>query len=141
MVKIRPALIAFVLCCLVPSDLVAQGRQAQGRQAPAGRPGAGRQGGPDGAGQPDAISPGELQELMDTMVVMQAERELRLSDEQFRQFLNRIRGLQAIRRRTENQRNRALMELRRLMQAPNATPDETQIRDRLKALDDAEAQA
>jgi hypothetical protein len=84
---------------------------------------------------------------MDAMVVVQAERDLDLSAEQFPQFLSRLRGLQTIRRRSENQRNRAMMELRRLMAPGNsgdgasARPDDAQIRERLKALDDAEGQA
>ena len=123
----------------------AQGRQAEGR--PGGRFGPGRQGLASGQVAEGGIAPAELQELMDAMVVMRAERELQLSDDQFPQFLTRLKGLQAIRRRAENQRNRALMELRRLVQAVNADgagagrPDEGQIRERLKALDDAEAQA
>ena len=130
-----------LLAAVVTAVPVAREVHAQGRQGPGGRQGAGRAGGPGAPAPQDAISPAELQDLMDTMVVMQAERELRLTDEQFRQFLTRLRGLQAIRRRAENQRNRALMELRRLMQPQNATADEGQIRERLKALDDADAQA
>jgi hypothetical protein len=79
---------------------------------------------------------------MDAMVVVQAQRDLQLTDEQFPQFLRRLRGLQTARRRAENQRSRALMELRRLMQNPNGPPpDEAQVRDRLKAIDDVEAQS
>jgi len=118
-------------------DLYAQaGRQGPGPAGRAGRPAPQA----DGAGG-EVITPGQLQDLLDTMVVVQAERDLRLSDEQFRQFLTRLRGLQGARRRAENQRNRQLMELRRLMQAANGAPDEGQVRDRLKALDDAEVQA
>jgi hypothetical protein len=120
-------------------ELYAQGRAGRQGPGPAGR--AGRPG-PQVEGQPgDVITPGQLQDLLDAMVVMQAERDLRLSDEQFRQFLVRLRGLQGARRRGENQRNRLLMELRRLMQAAGGTPDETQVRERLKALDDSEAQS
>jgi hypothetical protein len=133
------------------SGAYAQERQAGGRDG--GRFGRGRQAVPPGQAAEGGIAPAELQELMDAMVVMRAERELQLSDDQFPQFLTRLKGLQAIRRRAENQRNRALMELRRLVQAANAdgvgagspgspgSPDDGQIRDRLKALDDAEAQA
>src|SRR6185436_16578822 len=122
---------------VIASD--AHAAQGQGRPGGPGRQGAGRQGvPPDGA-----ASPVELQELMDAMVLVQAERDLELTNEQLPQFLRRFKGLQATRRRSENQRNRALMELRRLMQPGNpgdggrpAPPDEAQIRERLKALDD-----
>ncbi len=125
--------------------MYAQERQAEGRQG--GRFGPGRQAVPPGQVAEGGIAPAELQELMDAMLVMRAERELQLSDDQFPQFLTRLKGLQAIRRRAENQRNRALMELRRLVLTVNADgvdagrPDEGQIRERLKAVDDAEAQA
>jgi phage terminase small subunit len=76
------------------------------------------------------------------MVVVQAEKELQLTDEQFSQFLRRLNVLQMARRRGENQRNRALMELRRVMQAsPEGKPDEGQIREQLKALDEVESQS
>jgi Spy/CpxP family protein refolding chaperone len=65
-----------------------------------------------------------------------------LADEQFATFLTRLKTLQAARRRSENQRNRALMELRRFVQseAPGAAAADEGVRARLKALDDAEAQ-
>ena len=109
--------------------------------------GGGRPGGPGGRGGREAgrdagpVSPGELQELMDAMVVVQAQRDLQLTDEQFPQFLRRLRGLQAARRRAENQRSRAIMELRQIMQRPNAQPDEAQLRERLKAIDDIETRS
>jgi hypothetical protein len=142
------ASVAILAVCLTfglfETDAHAQGRQAAGRPGGAGRPGPGRQ----GLAAEGGSSPVELQELMDAMVLVQAERDLELNNEQFPQFLTRLKNLQAIRRRSENQRNRAVMELRRLMQAGNAggdaapaRPDDAQIRERLKAIDDAEAAA
>jgi len=139
---------AVLVVVCASGDSFAQGRQAAGRPG-AGRLGPAREGLAPGAPADGGISPADLQELMDAMVVVQAERDLELSAEQFPQFLTRLRGLQQIRRRSENQRNRSLMELRRLTQparqGANAPapppPDDSQIRDRLKALDDAEAQA
>jgi hypothetical protein len=142
-IRLASLLALFVLCTgSWTSAAFAQGRQA-GRGGPAGR--LGRQGGAPGEMPAGGSSPAELQDLMDAMVLVQAQRDLNLSNDQFPQFLTRLKGLQAVRRRAENQRNRAVMELRRLMQAANAgdgagPADETQIRDRLKALDDAEAQ-
>lgn len=136
-----------VLTCVGPlvTDVGAQGRA----RGPVGRIGPGRQGVPPGQVRGGSATPVEIQELMDAMVVVQAERELQLSDEQFAQFLSRLKGLQAARRRADSQRNRALMELRRLVQPGGADgdgspgspgSDDGQIRARLKALDDAEVQ-
>ena len=116
-------------------------------QPPAGRAGRqgqgpGRQGRPGGPPPDGAITPAALQELLDTMVVVQAERDLGLTDTQFAQFLSRLRALQGARRRGEMQRSRSLMELRRLLQGgESGTVDENQLRERLKSIDDAEAQS
>ncbi len=115
----------------------AQGRQTPERQGPGGRLGPGRQGPPPEGGS----TPAELQQLLDAMLVVQAERELQLSDEQLPQFLRRLTVLQAARRRAANQRNRALMELRQLIQASDGKPDETQLGERLKTLDEVDVQS
>ena len=78
------------------------------------RPGRGGRGVP-GPFQ-DGVSPGEIQQLFDAYMVMQAQQELQLSDAQFASFLNRVRALQEVRRRGQMQRNRMLQELRRLSQ-------------------------
>jgi hypothetical protein len=83
----------------------------------------------------DGVSPAEIQRLFDAYVVMQAQQELQLTDEQYPRFLSRVRALQDIRRRHQNERGRILQELRRITQN-NA--DETLIRPRLSALADLE---
>jgi hypothetical protein len=134
---------ALVTACALAGPFVAQAQaQVAGRQGPPpprGRLGPGRQGPPAAA---PGISPAELQELMDAMVVVQAERDLQLADDQFAAFLTRLKTLQAARRRSDNQRNRALMELRRFVQseASAAAAADEGVRARLKALDDAETQ-
>jgi len=116
--------------CVVLLSLAAPAAAQVGR-------GPGRQG-PAAEG---GVSPAEIQQLFDTMVVMQAQQELRLSDEQFLQFMPRVRALQAARRRAQNERNRLLMELRRLTQ-PNAPRfDEAQIKERLRMLDELETRS
>jgi Spy/CpxP family protein refolding chaperone len=86
---------------------------------------------------------------MDAMIVVQSERELQLSDDKLGPFLGRLKALQVARRRVDVARNRSLMELRRLVQPGNAPrdgaargpePDDSQLRARLKAIDEAEAQ-
>ena len=97
------------------------------------RPRAG--GPPPGPMVEDGVSPAEIQRLFDAYVVMQAQQELQLSDDQFPKFLSRVKTLQEVRRRGQMQRGRMLQELRRLSQAGGQ--DEA-LRTQLKALSDLE---
>jgi hypothetical protein len=88
-------------------------------------------------GQGDGVSPAEIQRLFDAYVVMQAQQELQLSDEQYPRFLARVKDLQAARQRGLAARARIVQTLRRLN---DQTPfDESQARAQLRALADAEA--
>lgn len=111
-----------------------------GAQVRPGQPGP--RGGPAEPGsQMAGIPPAEIQLMFDGYALMQAQRMLQISDEQFPQFLPRLKALQEARRRAQMQRQRAIQELRRLTQ-PRAVPvDEAELRDRLKALDDIEARS
>src|SRR6185295_7867738 len=86
------------------------------------------------------IAPAELQDLFDSYVMLQAERQLKLTNEQIGPFIVRLKALQTARRRADNQRVRIVQELRRLTQTDDKV-DETQIRDRLKMLDDLDVNA
>jgi hypothetical protein len=66
-------------------------------------------------------------------------RTTKLSDDQYPKFLTRLKALQAVRRRSENQRLRVLNELRRMTQAPDGPIDEAAIKDRLQTLNDLSA--
>jgi hypothetical protein len=72
-------------------------------------------------------------------VIIQAQQDLGLSDEQYPKFVSRVRALQDLRRRAENERGRILQELRRITSSPNT--DDALIKPRLKALDDLEARS
>jgi hypothetical protein len=120
------ALTLTVLAGSLSAPVAAQARRGLGRQEPPA----------DGS-----VSPAEIQQLFDTMVMMQAQQELRLSDEQFLQFMPRVRALQAARRRAQNERNRVLMELRRLTQPNDSKSDEAQIKERLRMLDDVDTRS
>lgn len=89
------------------------------------------------AAQADGVSPGEIQRLFDAYVIMQAQQELRLSDEQYPRFLTRVKALQAVRQRGLLERRRILQDLRRLNDG--AALDEAQAREQLKALADVDA--
>jgi hypothetical protein len=110
------------LTAALPSAHAAQGRN---RVAPA-----------PGTPAEDSVSPAEIQRLFDAYVVMQAQKELELSDDQFPRFLGRVRALQEVRRRGQMQRNRMLQELRRLSQA---TGEDDALRTQLRALNDLDA--
>src|SRR5450432_230190 len=89
---------------------------------------------PGADGEAPAVSPAEIQRLFDSYALMQAQGQLKISDEQFPQFLARFKALQDIRRRNQNQRFRMVQDLRRLTN--NEGTDEAQLKDRLKALDE-----
>jgi hypothetical protein len=125
---LRSTAVALALVCLAGTGPVsAQGR----RVAPGGVP---------AAGDP-AVSPGEIQRMLDGYMLIQAQDVLQLSDEQFPRFLSLVRTWQDIRRRSQGERQRMLQELRRMTAARAGTFDEATIRERLKALDDLESRA
>lgn len=97
---------------------------------------AGRRNGPDGPSA-DGVTPGEIQRLFDAYVVMQAQQELQLTDEQYPRFLAKMKVLQSVRQRGLQDRVRLMQDLRKIRDA--ATVDETQARNSLKALADVDA--
>jgi Spy/CpxP family protein refolding chaperone len=115
------ATVVFVLALAVSSLVAQAGRPGRG-EAPSVEPGA---------------SPAEIQRMFDAYALMQAQDQLKITDEQFTQFLTRYKALQDVRRRTLQERARVVMEMRRLLNQPQ--PDETQIRDRLKTLQEVDA--
>jgi hypothetical protein len=123
-------LILIIVAACAPPAIAAQGQQ---------RPGRGRSTPPSGATDDAGVSQPELQRLFDAYVLMQAQQELQLSDEQFPKFLARVKALQEVRRRVQTERLRVLRELRRVSQA--AAADESQLRTQLKTLADLDTQA
>jgi Spy/CpxP family protein refolding chaperone len=88
------------------------------------------------AADPPTVTPFELQRLFDSYALLQAQNQLKIGDDQFTRFLPRFKALQDARRQTLQQRNRVLTDVRRLlMEAP---PDEAQLKDRLKQIQDIE---
>ncbi len=88
----------------------------------------------------DAITPAELQRMFDAYALMQAQDQLKLTDDQYSQFLARFKALQEIRRRSLQERTRAIQSLRKMLNGTQP-PDEAQLKDQLKALDDVEARS
>jgi predicted DNA-binding transcriptional regulator YafY len=85
----------------------------------------------------DPVSPGEIQRMFDSYALMQAQEQLKISDDQFPQFLARFKALQDARRRGLQDRTRLVNELRQLLNT--AQPDETQMKEKVKAIADVDA--
>jgi Spy/CpxP family protein refolding chaperone len=97
-----------------------------------------RQGGAaPGASDEPTVTPFELQRLFDSYALLQAQDQLKISDEQYTRFLPRFKALQDARRQTLQQRTRVLQDVRRLFNDNQA--DDAQLRDRLKQLQDIDA--
>lgn len=100
----------------------------------------GRAQAPDAEGaEPPGVTPAEIQRMFDSYALIQAQDQLKISDEKFPQFLTRFKALQDTRRRNMTERFRMVQDLRRLTN--DAQPDEVRMRDRLKALDELDARA
>jgi hypothetical protein len=86
------------------------------------------------------MTPGEIQKLFDAYMVMEVQQALDLSDQQYPQFLTRLRTLQETRRRFTVERNQLMAQLQRVSNPRNATRiDDAQIKERLTALQELEA--
>ena len=83
------------------------------------------------------VSPLEIQRMFDAYALVQAQDRLKLSDEQYPQFLARFKALHEVRRRSQMERMRALRELNRLSQAEKT--DDSAIREQLRALQEMES--
>src|SRR6516165_11020746 len=93
------------------SPAAQSGGQPGGRQ---GRSDAGSAAAPAPPGEP-TITPAEIQRMFDSYALMQAQDQLKITDEQFPQFLTRFKALQDIRRRGLQDRTRLVNELRQLL--------------------------
>jgi hypothetical protein len=89
----------------------------------------------------DDMSPAQVHQLFDAMLVMQAQEALSLNDQQYAQFLTRLRTLQDARRRNQQERVRLINELQRLGNPRNQPANEGDIKMRLNALRELEARS
>lgn len=78
--------------------------------------GAWAQGGPREPEPPigPGVAPGEIQRLFDAYVILQAQQELQLTDAQYPKFVQGMKALFDVRRRTQAERMRVLADIRRL---------------------------
>jgi Spy/CpxP family protein refolding chaperone len=84
------------------------------------------------------VTPAEIQRMFDAYALLQAQDQLKITDEQYSQFLSRFKALQDVRRKGLQERMRILQELRKLT-ADGQPVDEAQIRDKLRALEEVDA--
>jgi len=87
------------------------------------------------------LSPAEILNMLDAYAIVQAQETLRLADQQYGEFVTRLKRLQQTRRRNLQARNGILQELRRLAGPQAAQIDEAAIRERLVALRDHDLRA
>jgi hypothetical protein len=88
------------------------------------------------------MSPAEVQKIFDGYLVIQAQQTLGLNDEQFAQFVPRLRALQETRRRHQQERFRLLNDLQRASRpAARGTgqTDEAFLKERLNTLQELES--
>jgi hypothetical protein len=134
--------IALIGLTAIAAPTFSSAQLAAGQPVPAqggtGQPGAG-QGIPPGT--PETMSPGEFNRMFEAYALLQAQNQLKLSDEQYADFIVRLRGLQNARRRHQQSRQRLIQDLRRLTNPQNANTDETAIRTTLESLAREDASA
>ena len=132
----KPARFAIVVLVVSALWMSVPRASTQEPQSPPQRPSA-----QSPATEPTPRTAAEVQVLFDAMVVVQAQSALSLTDAQYPQFVGRLKALQDARRRNQRARNQIIQDLARLTNPNNAAPDESQLRDKLKGLDDLEGKA
>lgn len=89
--------------------------------------------------QEGGITPVEIQRMFDAYALLQAQEQLKISDDQYPQFVTRFKALQDVRRRALQERARVVMDLRRILN--DTPPDETRIKERLRTLEEIESRS
>lgn len=127
-------LIALLATLTAPAAVAAQEFQRQPQNPPP-------QGGGPLAGLDNGdMTPGEIQKLFDAYLVMEAQQALTLTDQQYPQFLSRLKTLQDTRRKNQQERNQLMGQLQRLTNPRQpARGDEAPIKERLTALQELES--
>jgi hypothetical protein len=127
-------LVAFVavVAVVVMTPVGASAQAGPSAQAPAGR---------DGRPAREGLTPMEVVAMLDAYAIVQAQEALALTDDQYPQFVTRLKRLQEVRRGNQRERGRLLQDLRRLVgpgprNAAPQPPDEAGVREKLKALRD-----
>jgi hypothetical protein len=124
--------IALAGACAVAIAISTPGVHARARFQQPAVPGA-------GATTPNApanpISLGELNRLFEAYAVVQAQDYLKLTDEQYPDFVARLKALQDARRRHLGNHNRIIGDLNRMLRQPDDQIDDKTVRATYEALD------
>ena len=109
----KPSAVAVLIAAMAVSGISvdAQGRTAQGRAGAQGRGTGGDRQQPPPGGRGAGVSPREVQAQFDAYVVAQAEEALQVNEEQYPQFVRRVRNLQNVRRQARIERTRLIQRL------------------------------
>ena len=87
------------------------------------------------AGDGQGFAPRDVQKLFDAYILMQAQERLSLTDQQYPQFLQRLKALQDVRRQTQQARAAIIQELARSLSGkPGVLLDEAGLKDRIRRL-------
>jgi hypothetical protein len=123
---VKRMLRAALTCSLLlvwPAVATSQDEPARGR-APRGQP---------------VLTNAELATMLDAYAIVQAQKVLQLSEDQYGRFVTRLKRLQDARRQATQSRNRLLQELRKLTN--DGSSEEAAIRERLDALAKLDAES
>ena len=129
------------LVAALGASMAAQDFVPDQQPGPGGQPqGGGGQPQPAVPGLGDGMTPAEIQKLFDAYLIMEAQQALNLTDQQYPQFLARLKALQDTRRRTQQERIQVMGQLQRLTNPRGAArPPEAAIKERLSMLQEIES--
>jgi hypothetical protein len=82
----------------------------------------------------DGLTPAEVEDMLDALVFVQAERALQVGEAQYPEFVTRLKSLQQTRKRNRQTRLQIVRELQRLTAPQRGAADDGVLRERLKAL-------
>ena len=126
----RAVVLATVIASAAPLAAQGQGRERPLRPNAVGEPGAALENG--------NVTPAEIQQMFDSYALLQAQEQLKINDDQFPKFLPRFKALQDVRRQGLMQRTRVLNAMRQSLNGAQP-PDEAQLRDLMKRLEEIDA--
>ena len=129
------------LVAALGASMAAQDFVPDQQPGPGGQPqGGGGQPQPAVPGLGDGMTPAEIQKLFDAYLIMEAQQALNLTDQQYPQFLARLKALQDTRRRTQQERIQVMGQLQRLTNPRvGARAHEAPIKERLSMLQEIES--
>lgn len=116
---ILPGLLIAILLTSAAPVAAGQGRNPQARQ------------GGDGEA---VLTPVEVLNMLDAYALVQAQNALTLRDDQYGEFVSRLKKLQGTRRRLQQAKNGLIADLRRLTNPAVQQLDEAAVKDRLRQL-------